>query len=233
LQNDELDLVAVGGGPAGEGRRLAEGERTRPLPPGAAVVGAPQREEEREVVEPVPVSPSEVFEVAHEVGALLLAVPVEGRAQQPVLPVLDRPVLHPLGREARRTVEPGRLHQPVLGQPPRADEQLVAGEGRQRRVRRAPGAGRMEGQHLPPADPGAGEPAQVGHGRWAEVAGSEAGWQRGRVEQDTGRANERGRHGPMVDDRGPLRPGPVPAVGRSAVLHSELGGACRCSHLFA
>ena len=153
---------------------------------GAAVPGL-ERGEQCIIVEPVSLLPAEALEALVQVRARTGTESLPCRLEQGVLEALDRVELD--GRRRKRASGAiSRLHQIVLDQPVRADQERVAGERRQGLVRRVAIGGRAQWQRLPPALAGLVKPVDPLDGRRTYIADSIPRGQRRDMQQQARRA---------------------------------------------
>ena len=183
---DEVDLLPVLLHPTDKRLRLTHRERPRPFVPGCAVKAVPDRSKEGVVRQPMTVLLSKGRELAHQLGGLGVAKTEVGAPQQTDLERFDLVVLDPLSGEVRHLGHLRIGEDTVLDQQIGAEEELVSGKGGYRRVRRIPGTGRVQRQHLPPRRAGAGQPLHVGRGGRSEVTDPVSGRQGGGMENDPG-----------------------------------------------
>src|SRR5439155_19066344 len=125
--------------------------------------------------------------LAAQAGAATGLEVLPGAGQHVVLVRDDVLVFDAVIGEAH-TLQVAAVQEAVVKQRVGAEQVGVAREGRQRLVGGIAVAGRAERQHLPPLLAGADQGIDPGVGRGAEVADAEWAGQRGRVQEDAGRA---------------------------------------------
>ena len=182
---DKVDLQPVLVHPVDEGLRLAHRQRTRPLVPRCAALAVADRPKQRVVREPGAVLLAEGGEPLHQPGRLGVAKPEVGPSQQTDLRFPNLVERDPFGRQVRHLGQFLFRQHAVFEQQLGADQQLIAGKGRDRGVRRIAGPRRVQRQDLPPRCARSCQPLDVGRGRRSEVADPEARRQTGWVEDDT------------------------------------------------
>ncbi len=186
---DEIDVLAVLLHPLDEGLGVASGEGPRPLVPRFAATTVAKGAKEGVVGEPVAVPLAEVGQLEHQLARLAFGEAAEREPQQFELERRHGVEIHPFGWKFRHIPHILIEKDAVLHQQVGADEELIAGKGGDRRVRRVPGPGRVQWKNLPPAGAAARQPLDVGCGGRAEVADAETRGQAGGMEDDTGRSS--------------------------------------------
>ncbi len=114
--------------------------------------------------------------------------PGGGGAQVPLPPGPRRRVVDPIRRKPRDVVERVAAEQALFDHAVGGDQQRVAREGRVRAVGRVAVADRAHGQHLPPAQPGAVQPAGEGMRLRPGVARSVGAREGRRMKEDAARS---------------------------------------------
>jgi len=132
---DEIDLLGVCLHPVEECLGLAAGERPRPLVPGCSVVGILEGSKEGVVGEPVAVVITELRKRPRNGGGLGIAESAVGPPEEIELEGFHPIEIHPLGLKFRNIDHLGLVEDVVLDQEIGADQELIAGKGRDRRVR--------------------------------------------------------------------------------------------------
>ena len=148
---DEIDVLAVLLHPLDEGLGVTSGEGLRPFVPRFAATAVAEGAEEGVVGEPVAVPLAEVGQLENQLSRLVVGEATECEPQQLELERRHGVEIHPFGWKFRHIPHILIEKDAVLHQQVGADEQLIAGKGGDRRVRRVPGPGRVQWQYLPPA----------------------------------------------------------------------------------
>ena len=126
-------------------------------------------------------------ELPDQLGGCGVAEAEVGPPQQADFVRPDLVELDPFGRKIRHLGQLGVGENTVLDQQIGADQELVAGEGGDRRIGRVPRPRRVQRQDLPPRSAGARQPLHVGRRGRSEVTDPVAGRQTGWMEDDPGR----------------------------------------------
>src|SRR5262249_23617241 len=135
--------------------------------------------------EPVRLFAAEILESRAQVGARAAAEVSPSCFEQPILEPLDDVEIYSRGRE-RAAGAIARLHQLVLDQPGRADEDSLSRKGREGLIGRIAIASWAQRQCLPPALPGLVKTVDPLDGSWTDVANSVWRGQRRDMEQEAG-----------------------------------------------